>query len=228
MRIAVVNESTVAPNLTRPLLDAICAALSRQAYEHYAPFWEASGCDVFAVDNLAAVPRGASVMAILDDADQAGVLGYHDVTPNGRPYSRVFLGPVVANGGTLFEGANALSVTMSHEALETIGDPYATWWGDGPTGEEHALELCDPVEGDAYDVDGVSVSNFVGPRWFSQGAGPYDWLRKLTEPFSMTAGGYMITRTAGKDISQTFGAEYPGWKIAGKGHPAARGVKRHK
>jgi hypothetical protein len=101
---------------------------------------------------------------------------------------------------------------ISHEVLEILGDPYITWWADGNDGRQYALEVCDPVEGDAYVIDGVSVSNFVGPRYFSAGPGPYDWMRKLSAPFSMSPGGYLIVRSPGGEPSQIFGAEFPAWR----------------
>src|SRR5438105_4204939 len=35
--------------------------------------------------------KGAWAMIFLDDADQAGALGYHDLTPDGLPVSKVFV-----------------------------------------------------------------------------------------------------------------------------------------
>jgi hypothetical protein len=147
------------------------------------------------------------------------------VTPDGRAYARIFWGPIQANGGTLTTGELSLSSVISHEVLEAIGDPYANWWADGPD-YEHALELADPVEGDSYDIGGVSVSNFVGPKWFRKGDGPYDWMGKLSAPFTMTPGGYMIVRTSSTDVRQIFAHDYPEWKKALKEHPASRTARR--
>ncbi len=114
------------------------------------------------------------------------------------------------------QGPLAVSATLSHEVLETIGDPYINWWADTPDGDEEAIELCDRVEGDAYAIGNVSVSNFLGPRAFSMGAGPYDRLGLLANAWDMTAGGYKIRRQGGPSgtVTQVFGAKMPAWKRA--------------
>jgi hypothetical protein len=222
MNFAVVNEST-RPEITPGNLARIASALTRQLCECYAPMWNATGGSVLAVPTLADVPVDWCPLVLLDNADQAGALGYHATTPNGRPYARVFVGTILDNGGDVLSKNLSVSVTMSHEVLEAARDPYANFWADNlDDGRQYALELCDPTEGDAYPIDGVLVSNFVGPRWFSLGPGPYDYMGKLSRPFSMTPGGYLIARTSSGDVHQIFGASYPDWKKASKLHPAAR------
>jgi hypothetical protein len=201
-------------------------AVTRQLEEHYAPFWEAQATPIIYCAKAESVPKGASVVALLDNADVADALGYHDVTPAGHSYGKVFVMDILEHGGSLFDGPNSVSVTLSHEVLEVVADPYVNWWADGPAEMQHAMEVCDPVEGDAYDIEGVSVSNFVGPRWFRKGDGPYDWLQKLQAPFSISPGGYWIVRGRDGVISQTFGAEFPIWKADGKRHLASRTHKR--
>ncbi len=39
-------------------------------------------------------------------------------------------------------------------------------------------------------VDGVKLSNFVTPAWYSGRSGNKDFLGKLTNPLTLTAGGY--------------------------------------
>jgi hypothetical protein len=224
--IALVNESTE-PSLSLAFLQQVADAVERQLEEHYAAFWESAGCTIVACASLADAPKGAAIVAVMDNADQADALGYHATTPDGRPYARVFVRPILDNGGTVMTGPVSVSVTISHEVLEMWGDPYANFWADASDGNEYALELCDAVEGDAYEIDGISVSNFVGPRWFDPGgAGPFDWMRTLSAPFTMSAGGYMILRTSSGDVRQVFGSSFPAWKLAGKAHPAARSQKR--
>jgi len=232
MQFAIVNESKDA-QISSGVVEQIAAAVERQLYEHYAPFWESSGAPVRVYPDLKSVPTQAALVALLDSADQAGVLGYHDVTPDGRSYARVFWKPIRGSGGTLTSGSNSLSVTVSHEVLETIGDPYASFWGQDPsTGLLHALELCDACEAESYVVDGISVSNFVGPRFFRSGAGPYDWMSQMegqahiTRPFETLPGGYQIVATSMSDVRNVFGKEYPEWRRPGKEHAAARTAKR--
>jgi hypothetical protein len=82
------------------------------------------------------------------------------------------------------------------------------------------------------DVGGtpVEVSNFVLPAWFDpipvDGA-KFDWLGKLSKPFSMTKGGYVIVRNQGS-VSQVFGEEFPAWKKALKLEKLGSRTRRRK
>lgn len=217
--ICLLNQSTVAPDLTGPALDQIAESVQRQLIEHYAPFWQSQGIGVRAITDASLCGPNDMLMAILNDADQAGDLGYHATLADGRPFARIFAGPIMVNGGTIMQGSNSISCTISHECLEAIGDPYCVWWCDMPDGEtEDALELCDRTESDSYEIDGVSVTNFLGPRAFSNGAGPYDWMSLLTSPFEIRHGGYAIRRTGGPkgSVAPVWGETYPAWKQANK------------
>jgi hypothetical protein len=54
------------------------------------------------------------------------------------------------------------------------------------------------------------MSNFVHPSWFEPFKHPpgtkFDHLGRLTKPFSMTKGGYMIVKNNGK-VKQVFGSK---------------------
>ena len=229
--IAILNQSTVVQNSDVKL---IAAAIDKQLRKHFGPAWGASGWSCAAyVSNPGAVPASAYQLVILDDADQAGALGYHDVDPNGKPYAKVFAKTVLDNGGDIYASANSVSVTCSHEALEIAGDPPAAYWASMPDGNLVALELCDPVEVDAYAISvglfpkAVMVSNFALPAYFdgSESGAKYDYLGTLTAPFTMSPGGYQIVMSGGT-VSQKFGAAYPKWKKAGKRFIAARTARR--
>lgn len=170
-----------------------------------------------------AIPAHAWVVNMLDNPTQAGALGYHSEDDD-TVDAFIFAQPVLSTAGVvLYDPHNpqnvSVSSVLSHEVVEMIGDVYASFWCDGPaiqtqgqTYTEYALELCDPVEGDSYaiTVNGttVSVSNFVLPAWFDKEGGPqdapFDYLHKLTTPFSMTSGGYLILRQSG-NYQQVFG-----------------------
>ena len=228
MRLALVNACTF-PEVTPAALRRIASAISRQGFEHYAGFWQRDGLDLDCFATPGDVPAGSSMILIVDDPDQAGVLGYHTVRPDGRAYAPIFARPCFeVPGGSLATGPNALSVTISHEYLETCGDPYATWWADTDDGEEEALELCDRVEGDAYEIDGVSVSNFLGPRAFRPGPGPYDWMQLLRYPWEMRPGGYRIRRKGGPngETRSDFARGFQSWKLGLSRFTAPRGRVR--
>jgi hypothetical protein len=75
---------------------------------------------------------------------------------NGEPYATV-----VTFGARLL--SQPVSMEISHEMLEMLADP-----GDD------GREVCDPVEDGSYRVDGVWVSDFATPAWFTDGRGPFD------------------------------------------------------
>jgi hypothetical protein len=225
LHLAILNQSTT-PGLTGALLSRIRTALQHQLSEHYAPQWQCLPPLLDVAEDITHIGPNTIPIVILDNADVADALGYHDVTPTGLPYARVFTQPILSNGGALDFSSNSVSVTLSHEILETVGDRYAHFWSDGPQGLEYALELCDAVEGDSYTIGGVAVSNFVLPQFFRDGPGPFDYLGKLGMPFQMTSGGYQIVRSGGTDTKQIFGSEYPEWRKAGKNHAASRSHKR--
>jgi hypothetical protein len=64
------------------------------------------------------------------------------------------------------------SVTLSHEALELVGDPETNLLVMGPHPNQdrdvfHWYEMCDAVQAETYRIDGVEVSNFVLPLYFT-------------------------------------------------------------
>jgi hypothetical protein len=65
------------------------------------------------------------------------------------------------------------TITASHELLEMLVNPYANLSAyvpfDANTGTFYNLEICDPVSPDenGYQINGISVSDFVFPEWFS-------------------------------------------------------------
>jgi len=230
MELILVNHSKHL-ELTRPELTLWASALEDQSFQHYAPFWQSQGVKTSLIDEgktEADLTFDQVPLVIFDEPDQAGALGYHSITPSGKVYGRVFVKPILDNGGTLKTGGNSITCTLSHEALETVGDPYANFWADMDGETEDSLELCDRVEADSYDMNGIAVSNFLGPRAFRDGPGPYDWMRLLKSPFEIRPGGYAIRRTGGPNgkYDNQWGAAYPEHKKALKAHDTARTAKR--
>ncbi|HEV7526045.1 MAG TPA: hypothetical protein VGP92_13830 [Acidimicrobiia bacterium] len=174
-------------------------------------------------------------IVLFEDADAADALGYHDLNAQGLPYARVFVNPILDNGGSWLRGANSVSATVSHEVCELVGDPTANHWVENARGALVAVELCDPVESCAYSIklrDGrrVSVSDFVYPDWFN----PYvaagtqvDHIGVLRKPFEIAPDGYVIHHTdAG--VRNIWGRSYPRWRKASKRKPASRTYIRHR
>ena len=109
---------------------------------------------------------------------------------SGMPIAKVFVRPAKRSG-------EVISVTACHELLEMLVDPSAALWTDGPRGTVWAYEVCDVVEDDKIDFNGILMSDFVYPAYFDmfrlkKGAKPaqYDYLKKVKRPFQILDGGY--------------------------------------
>jgi hypothetical protein len=176
------------------------------------------------------VPPGAWVLGVLDDADQAGDLGWH-TEDNGVYYGRIFVRPVLENGGNALTAPLSVASVGSHEALEIFVDPTCNRWAEtGNSDIEVALEVCDPVESSYYTVPvgttKVTVSNFVYESWFdSQATGKLDYNDECHSPFTMAKGGYIVLKKRGK-VSQQFAEHYPEWRREIKKSELARTARR--
>jgi hypothetical protein len=136
-------------------------------------------------------------------ADEADALGYHDLTRDGQPVSRVFV-------KTTLDAKELVSVTACHELFEMTIDPVANLWAEAEDGTEYAYEMCDAVEDTTFTVDGIKMSNFLHPAWFEPFKHPagtqFDHLGLLKKPFTMTKGGYVITKVNGK-VDEQYGSD---------------------
>ena len=194
--ISVLNPSTT---MADDEVRALIPAMQRQVDEDFDGAWNIDAALEFVAKDETPEP-GSWWLSVLDDSDQAGALGYHDVTDEGLPLGKVFAGTDHALG-------LEVSVTFSHELLEILADPEINRCvflqrQDG-TGIIVAYESCDAVEADdlAYEIDGVLVSNFVTPRWFMPGfPGPYDFKERCTRPLELLAGGYISVYEVGKGM----------------------------
>lgn len=117
----------------------------------------------------------------------------------GAPYALVWTA-----GNTL----PAWSTVLSHEIVEMLVSPKDRgYWLNGTGGP---VEVADPVEHQAYSLDGVYLSDFVYPSWYAgathespscagggapcrfpgppdPGAGPWDQMHTLTGPWTQGA-----------------------------------------
>jgi hypothetical protein len=236
MQICVVNHST---KVTNEEVLTMTAAVSFQVRNQAAPAWSLVPPTVSYLQPDAPAPGLAVVIGILDDADQAGDLGWHTEGPGGSKLGRVFAAPVLANGGNALTDTLSVASVLSHEVLESMCDPACNRWCDAGSGTAYALEVADPVESDSYDIAvsstaSVSVSNFVLPAWFDPDAAtgaPVDYLKLLQVPFQIRPTGYVVSMTDGT-VNQTFGERYPEWrkatKLAGTARTARRLIEGHK
>jgi hypothetical protein len=216
---------------------AMTLLVDKQLREHVAPAWGLAPPSVLYLSGPAEFHCDA-IIGILDDADQAGDLGWHTEGPDADVYGRVFASPVLQNGGVVLDGQLSVCSVLSHEAIETLGDAACNRWGQQSDGTMVAVELADPVESDSYQMvisgPGIetvtgTVSDFVLPAWFDPDAdpGPTDFLGLVTAPFQVRSTGYVIMMAAGSsDVTEQWGEEYPAWKRATKASPDARTSRR--
>lgn len=200
-------------------------ACAKQVRLHFAPSWSRLPATPRLFFSASDVPQGVPMILVVDDCDDPDALGYHTEDAQGHISGIVGCRPVLANGGTVLTGPLAVSSVLSHEVLETHVDPFVDVWVDTLDGaHSFAFEVCDPVQSDAYDIDGVSVSDFVLPAFFD-GAAPgskFDWLGRLSRPFTIAAGGYAVVRSIVNGRITQMGAR-PAWK---RGSSMSRSTRR--
>lgn len=227
MNISVINRSSIV-SLEEAMLWTTAWAM--QLRDDVAPLWERVA-PLISFHGTGDVDHPRQIV-LLDDADQAGLLGYHDVNPLGVPYAKVFARTTRDNGGSI-------PACGSHEAIEMFLNANCGGWQQGSDGRLYAIEGCDGVEGDSYtkrvgDTD-VEVSNFVLPAYFDAkppAGSRFDFLGKLSGPApAMTPGGYLIVAgktEEGQEFAKrvVYGEDYPEWKKPGKAHPASRTSRR--
>jgi hypothetical protein len=225
----IVNRSTHRGRVVDSAIGAMRQAIARQLH-HVAAAWGEIVWRI--VDDANAA--GFEIALFDDDAQQSGDYGWHDVTDTGSPYARVFLNPILDFGGRWLRSSLSVSATVSHEVCELIGDPAVNRWAQTARGALYAIELCDPVESDSYDItlhDGsrVAVSDFVYPEWFNPFAPPdavFDHTRVLTKPFEVARGGYTMQMSGGR-VRNKYGRDYPTWRKATKRAWGSRTHARH-
>ncbi len=198
-------------------LVGMVTAIQRQLNEHVGPLWRI----VPPVLYVETGPAEAAEVVLLDDSDAPGALAYHSENSNGEPFGRVFV-------NTILKYNSSVSVSLSHEILEMVGDASINMWGEAGDGYQFALEMCDAVEADTYTIGGQEVSNFILPAWFdfaSPIGARIDYMYRLDRPFTLSQGGYVIRRSPTGEVENVFSAGYPQWKremkLKGRGYRRA-------
>jgi len=188
--VAFINHSTM---VTDAQIAALVAVLQIQLDRDFTPVWKIAA-SLVAVPTNAVPASDAWVIAIMDTSDQAGALGYHDITATGTPLGRVFAKDDIHYG-------LSWTVTVSHELMELLVDPYCnnTVFNQltDTTGTLYATEVADACEDDSfgYEINGILVSDFVYPAWFEGFRTPnstqFDHCNLIRKPFELLLGGYI-------------------------------------
>jgi len=199
--ITVVNKSAMEDESVLPALRAI----NRQIAEDFSPYW-GQHATLRLEGSTTARPerekppelRGDAILYLWDEADVPGALGYHDENSIGLPVGFVFT-------ELSQELGESWTVTLSHEALELIGDANVNKLASGPHPGDpdkwvlHWYEMCDAVQAETYKIDDVDVSNFILPLYLTVGeqvGGRNDFLGrsyngKKLPSFGVNPGGYV-------------------------------------
>lgn len=192
--VAVVNAC---PGLDQAEVVAAVEAIQIQVDRDFEPA-HGIGATLAAFKDGDAIPPDAWPVRLVPTCDDPGALGYHDdpQVPSG----------IVGVQTAKDDGVPWTSV-LSHEVLELLADPWADVARQSGA-SFYAMEVCDPVEGQPYSINGVAVERFILPSWFRDGSpGPWDFAPPgdkalLAAPLSLISGGYCSV-FAGGAWSQT-------------------------
>jgi len=197
MNLTIVNISTSIDNQS---FQSTVRAINKQVIYDFQPEWNISAT-IFgtSTDIGAKAPIDGNHDAIiyLGDLSQDPntgveiVLGYHFTNHSKVPYGFVYLDVC-----SMYN--EEWSCTLSHEVLELLADPTAvlTVSGQAPGRVDtvfYDLEVCDPTQGDGYQIDGVTVCNFVGKSYFGLigGSGKTNFLNLRLSRFGVRPHGYL-------------------------------------
>ena len=193
--IALINKATISLGVD---FDRLAKALQNFLNSCFVPVW---GTPAKLVKSSKFI-SGAWAIVFLNNADIQGALGYHDLTPDGFPLSKVFVKTAIQNG-------QKVSVTACHELAEMLVDPAINLCATGPKNWIYAYETADAVEEEEFMMDGIAMSDFVYPSFFEGFRKPnstqFDYLKKVKKPFQILKGGYMPVFRNGK-WTQIFGS----------------------
>ncbi len=201
--IAIINESTV---VTDAEVQQYMSAYQIQVNRDFGPVWgQVAHLQFFTKGQ--APPTNAWQLVFLDNSDQAGAAGYHDVTASGHPLSKIF-------AKTTLDAGMSVSVDGSHELLEMLADPgiqraAMNYDNNGNLTSLYAWEVADACEDDqyGYDIGGVLVSDFVYPSWFGGLASTkFDFCGHITTAGQILTNGYIGAWTPTGGWNQVMGA----------------------
>lgn len=175
--LSLLNHATTDLGIT---MEDLAKVLDHYVNDDLAPAWGVQ-CAVSLTESLSGIK-----LIIVDDPYQAGTLGFHEQSEDGRPVGYVSVREALRNN-------ERITTVGTHELAEMLVDPSCSRGVMSPRGRWCALEICDPVERLTYfGFGGQIVSNFVTPAWFGQGVkGPWDHNGSCSFPWQILSGGYL-------------------------------------
>ncbi len=172
-------------NLTLAQVNEVAQALQTQLDRDFTPVWGVHAL-VQAIDRNQQIPPGTWPMRILDQSE-AG-LGVH-LDKNRKPFAEI-------------QAGTDWSITASHELLEMLVDPLGHRLVSDPDIDpasdghqvHYLVEVGDPCEIYTYQMNGISVSDFVTPEYYDVNAPAgtaLDFLNQLNKPLEVPRGCYI-------------------------------------
>ena len=178
-------------------------ALQKYVDHHFAPVW---GTPAKLVEG-ARLRSGSWTLGFFDAAKDAipfldkkkigKAPGRHRLGTNGLPLAVICVIPTRENG-------EDVSLVASHELAEMLVDPSINLWVAGPRNTFYAYETCDVCEEEKFEIDGITMSDFVYPAYFEEFHKPrstkFDHLNKIHRPFQILKDGYSQVRKGRKSM----------------------------
>ncbi len=195
IRVAVVNQSSKRASEALRLVEALQTQVTRD----FQPAW-GMDAQIHYFGPEADLPQRWWRLLLLDDrpkGDPHGEFGHYTNEKVGEgwvPVAYVYTAPAGA----------AWTRTASHELVEMLCNPYlcAASYEHRSHGELHlySLEACDPCQTSFYTIDGVEVSNFVYPAFYSEHRPrPLDHLGRLEKRYFPLSGGIVSVYDSAKN-----------------------------
>lgn len=183
--VAVVNQSRKSDGEALQLVQALQTQVTRDLQ----PAWGAAA-QIHFLGSKAEFPPHYWRLTLLDQRPQGeprGEFGHHTLQKiDGQwlPVGYIYTAPAAA----------AWTRTASHELVEMLCNPYLCAASYQHKRHEalqlYSLEACDPCQTGAYTIDGVEVSNFVYPAFYSEHRPkPLDHMGHLEKPYFPQLGG---------------------------------------
>jgi hypothetical protein len=186
-------------------LQRVAEALKIQLKEHFEPIWKIPATVTFFL-SLEALPVGHIPLVIVPTGTLFAREHAFHITEKGQPVG-------------LIEKTDKWSLSASHELLEMVCDPQGKrkvpgasiadslkteivaaakqFWPQGKV--EYLLEICDPCQDSMYIIEGVEVSDFVTPEYYTPAGTPderYSFTRAVSSPLEVLNGGYITWYTS--------------------------------
>jgi hypothetical protein len=185
------------------------AAVQKQVTRDFSPTWGLPAT-VSAFADIASVPSDYHPVVVFGDSAELAerlefAIGSEAAGRLIDHFDRDQLAGVHLNQFTrqpfaLVEATGAWTVTLSHEVLEMIADPFgnrliaAALRGDPNRRVNYLVEVCDPCLATFYPVNGVPVSDFYTPQYFdpvrTEGT-RYSFTGEIERPLQILDRGYI-------------------------------------